>query len=180
MGDRLDGFTNASSGQRFKAFLWDSWFIVIRPNLIGAIVFAVLTVLTKFFGVDEGVSSPAVTLTIATSRFLGAALPILFMFTAIWDTCKQISKTGQTLGKRKMGIAIVMKKTGKHISVISWIGRNLILGVVVGLFIGWLTNFVVLVPHALFLLDIGWILFDKNGEAIHDKIWGTRVVRINK
>jgi uncharacterized RDD family membrane protein YckC len=66
--------------------------------------------------------------------------------------------SGQTIGKKVMGLKVVPVGGGK-MDIVKALLRY------VGYFVS-----------SIFLIGFIWILFDKNGQGFHDKIAGTKVV----
>jgi serine/threonine protein kinase len=131
----------ASFGQRVVAYVIDS--------VIVSFVVAVLLVVAAMFQSD----------------FVSLLAVGLMVFFSFWYFIRGHATTGQTIGKRAMGIQVVATD-GSIISRKRAFGRLLVLSLESGL------SFLI-IPLFGFLA----MLWDTNGQTWHDKVAGTYVVR---
>jgi len=131
------GRVKARFGERFLAFLIDVW-------LFTAFYFASMAGLLFILGRDPGGSGRLI---------LGGFWYVLFCLYGGFS----LSRTGQTLGKRLLGLAVVDENGGR-------------VSFALGLFrmLGYL-------PSSIFNLGFLWAL-RADGRAWHDHLAGTRVV----
>jgi uncharacterized RDD family membrane protein YckC len=175
--------------KRLKAFLIDfllplQWLIITIPfYLIFSIPFIAgsgfseinsetTKSLNKNF-LDELISIRPIATIIFIIIFLAFIFSLFWMIHIIIKQIKQISKTGQTIGKKKMNLQVVDLKTNKPVSIQRYfVSRTLIyLLIIIGLFGS--------IGEIIFLIDSGMVLIDKKHDALHDKIWKTRVVDLS-
>lgn len=105
----------------------------------------------------------------ASTREYNIAFNAWYRFTYLWGVALNaayyiitLSKMdGQTLGKRAMGIRVV-RTDGQALSMLDAFLRN-----VIGYFVSIITLFIGFI----------WAVFDRDNQAVHDKIAGTIVVR---
>jgi len=170
----------ASKKKRLLAYFWD-WAILLGPLVIAPVLWALVKLAGYLLGIEvfQGVTainpeSPptfgsfAATGTMAVFVIIALLGCVWFVVFAIVNLV-QVSKTGQTLGKKRVGIQIVNWRNSRKVSVWRFLGRNVLTYFLASI----LSNNILKI---FFLVDNGWILFDKNNEALHDKIWRTRVV----
>jgi len=74
----------------------------------------------------------------------------------------QLGKTGQTWGRRIVGIRVLLATTGQPIGVGKAIGR---------------TVFAAVVSSQIFYLGYWWMLWDSDKQTWHDKIVGSNVYK---
>ena len=132
----------ASNWQRYVAYLVDSFLVGLV--YIGPTIFLVAT------GKKEIITQWAFV-------FQVLAFLVNFGYYVVYQ-----AKTGQTIGKKTMGIKVVMAD-GKTPSMMTFFLRE-----IVGKFV------------SAIILFIGYImiLWDKNKQGLHDKIAGTFVVKV--
>lgn len=95
------------------------------------------------------------------SEDLGAAMAILFPIAyLVWFLF--LFRRGQTPGKKLLGLQVVDHQTGAIPGFGKMFLREIVGRVLSGLFLG---------------LGYFWALFDKNGQAWHDKLAGTVVIK---
>ena len=139
----------SSWGRRVGAYLLDTLVLVVP--LIAIVIFA----LAAGNPDDEDDSSWAV---------IGIAYLLTIVAPFVYFTVMHGRESGQTLGKRWLGIRVVDDSTGTSIGYGRAFGRYAIT-VVFGLFI---------LP---LLLDYLWPLWDRKNQALHDKVVGSVVVK---
>lgn len=98
----------------------------------------------------------------------GVALAIASVVVAlvfnIWNLLIRQGRTGQSLGKKMLGIKVISDRTGEPAGGATMFGRYVIEG---------LFGFIPFLP----LVDILWPLWDDRKQALHDKVVHTVVVR---
>lgn len=93
---------------------------------------------------------------------LGLAVAILFPLGYFVWWLMHLKKRGQTVGKRLLGLQVVTAQTGQIPGFGTLFIRVVVGRIASGLFFG---------------LGYFWAIIDKNGQAWHDKIAGTVVVK---
>ena len=96
---------------------------------------------------------------------IGIAYLLTLVVPFIYFTVMHGRESGQTLGKRWVGIRVADGATGRSIGYGRAFGRYAIT-VVFGIFV---------IPA---LLDYLWPLWDRKNQALHDKVVGSVVVRV--
>ncbi len=131
----------ASFGQRFGAYLVDWLLLGLAAILVQA-----------FFGPPRLRSGSGIS---------PRLILINTLVTVAYFTLGEGSRSGQTIGKRLLGIRVVDFATGAGIDHVRALGRSigrLLSGFILGL--GYL-----------------WMLWDRDGQTWHDKLASTTVVR---
>lgn len=149
----------AGFGQRFVAVFLDGLIIggvcAVIMAIFGAIIFAIIT---------AGGATRSVSDTTGGVVILITALEYLLIFLlAMGYQIYFIGKNGQTLGKKALGIKVI-KLDGTPVTYKTAVRRELLGKFVSGL-----------IPLAM---GYFWMLWDKDKQALHDKIAGTVVVKI--
>jgi uncharacterized RDD family membrane protein YckC len=137
----------ASWGSRLAAYLIDLLIIIVP------LVVLIVAVVTAEPGEDSAAWIVVVVAYVAT-----IVLPFVYF------TYFHGEPSGQTPGKRLLGIRVVSDETGRSIGFGRAFGRYAIIAVF-GFFF---------VPV---LLDYLWPLWDRKNQALHDKVVGSVVVR---
>lgn len=137
--------TSGFSAQQYAGFGIRLVAYIIDAIIIGVIV-GILT------GIGRAVNSNALT---GLSSGAGGLIGFLYLV-YFWAT------TGQTLGKRAMGLRVVGRDGGTGgigwgPAILRWIGY--------------------LISGFVFLLGFLWIIWDSEKQGWHDKIAGTHVIR---
>jgi uncharacterized RDD family membrane protein YckC len=182
-------YKKASHVKRLKAFLIDvflplKWLLLTIPLYLifsipfiagsgfSEINFESTKSLNKSF-LDQVISIKPLATIVFIIIILAFIFSLFWLINIVVKQIKQISKTGQTLGKKKMNLQVVDLRTNKPVSFEKYfVSRTLIyLLLPTGLFgqIG----------EIFFLIDSGLVLLDKNHDALHDKIWKTRVIDLS-
>jgi uncharacterized RDD family membrane protein YckC len=151
--ENLSDFPRAGLLRRLSAVLYDGFLVVAIWMLIGFIVQLIV-------GPDI---NQLVDGQVQTNQLLDNILFVLMMASSASFYIGFWSKSGQTLGMLAWRIKLVS------------INGNLITPVQGG--IRYLTAW-----PAFFLLGLGylWLLVDKNGDAAHDKLSHTKIIRLPK
>lgn len=140
------GRTPASFGSRVLAYLIDAA-LLIPVYIVFAIIAAVLG------AISEGLATLVILL-----GYLAIFALVIYLYGFVQGV------TGQTPGKRIMGIEVIKKDTGAYMGGGLGVGRyfaNIINSI--PCYLGWL-----------------WPLWDKDNQTLSDKIVGTQVVEGNK
>ncbi len=147
----IDFFKKAGFGVRFLAIIIDLLLLKIVAILIGAFIDYTLTyMLDKYFYLDKEKIN---TIIGGVIYFIWSAIPFLYFTISTW-------KYSGSIGKLFLGIKIVDKNCHKPDLKISFKRECM------GKFISGL----------LFGMGFLFVLFDKNKQALHDKIAKTYVV----
>ena len=162
-GTQTPGVAKASYGQRFVANLLDS-LLIFLPAFVGVVVLLLLGVVnleTDTFGANnvEIVGVGAVLALVA----LGAAVVGL----NIWNQVLRQGRTGQTLGKKAMGLRLVDVTTLEPVGYGRAFGRAAL---------GWVLGIIPKIGGLLVLVDLLWPLWDKQGQRLIDKAVSSRVI----
>ncbi len=139
----------ASWGRRVGAYLLDA--------LVIAVPFIVIIVIALLAGNPEEDDG--------TWGIIGIAYLLTIVAPFIYFTVMQGRESGQTLGKRWVGIRVAADSTGRSIGYGRAFGRYAIT------FVFWL----IVIPA---ILDYLWPLWDRKKQALHDKVVGSVVVRV--
>ncbi len=145
--DPTTSLPTASLLRRFASIVYDAFLVVAISMLYGAMVLAIQVAL---FGPGDKDFQP----TVEGPLFqLGWYLSIAGFYYYFWR------KSGQTVGMRAWRMKLVNKE-GKVPSPLQCAIR------------------ILLAPLSLFLLGLGylWCLIDRQGDAAHDRLSGTRVI----
>jgi uncharacterized RDD family membrane protein YckC len=145
-GSRAD---YASWGRRVGAYLLDS--LVIAVPLIAIIVLALVAG-------DPGDKNDA------SWGIIGIAYLLTIVAPFVYFTVMHGRESGQSLGKRWVGIRVVDDSTGSSIGYGRAFGRYAMA------FVFW----IVVIPA---ILDFLWPLWDQKNQALHDKVVGSVVVK---
>ena len=142
----------ASWGARFGAYLLDALIgfgACVIPLVVGAVILATTSSTTTdsdgYTTVSGGNPLGYV--------FLGLGYLLIFVF-QIWNAVFRQGKTGQTLGKKIVGIQVVRADTG------AVLGTG-------GAFLRWL---MLVILGGMCFLDFLWPLWDEKKQSWHDKI----------
>jgi len=139
----------ASWGRRVGAYLLDA--------LVIAVPFIVIIVIALLAGDPEEDDG--------TWGIIGIAYLLTIVAPFIYFTVMHGRESGQTLGKRWVGIRVADDSTGNSIGYGRAFGRYAIT------FVFWL----IVIPA---ILDYLWPLWDRKKQALHDKVVGSVVVRV--
>lgn len=143
----------ASYGKRIVAYFID-WLVAVVPSF-----------LLLFFGI----------ILLFSDELSGLGIVLLFfgfiawLIIGLWNKVFREGKTGQSVGKSKMNIALVDSSTGDPIGA----GRCFLRE-----FVAWLINSFTFGIFAL--LDYLWPLWDENNQRLMDKIINSQVVEAQR
>ena len=145
----------ASFGKRLVAYLIDSFIVSIIASIPAACLVTAASVLVAGMGMDEELIAIGITLIALVAVLIGVLAGVLY-YAIMW------SRTGQTLGKKWLGIKVV---TAEWIPPSFWraAGRA-----VIGY---WLSSMV-------FSIGFLWMLWDDYQQCWHDKLFSTYVIEV--
>ena len=144
-------YERAGFGERLVAYLIDSFIV----GLIAGIPAGCLAVLISFTINPESDKVWGLSLLLIFIIVIIAVIGSFLYYGLMW------SRTGQTLGKKVMGLRVITLE-GVNPSFWRSIGR-----VVIGYGLS----------SAFFNLGFLWMLWDENKQTWHDKLFGTYVVK---
>ncbi len=114
------------------------------------------------------------TATASTGRPTGASRPtgglliflgvVLVIAIQVWNRIFKMGRTGQSVGKKAMGIKLIHEQTGQPIGALQAFLRELLSGVI----------------NQIFYLSYLWMLWDDNKQTLHDKIIHSTVIEVPK
>lgn len=179
--DHSESLKIASKGLRLKAALWDC-FVPLAPLTIISILYAFVQIIGYFVGINlEG--SPSSTGNMATNDggglassiiglllILGAAIAFLWLIGCGLYSLILIYKQGQTIGKRKFGLKIVLSETQEKVGLGRYFIRLLVLPIFSCLF--FLLGLHMFAPLVVYIP----ILLHSQNKGLHDLITNTVVV----
>lgn len=154
----------ASWGSRVGAYLIDV--------LIGLVPLVTLVGLGIFIDSSSSSAQDTSTSTSSSSAAAGGLMMLGFLISglfALWNVGARQGKTGQSIGKKALGIMVVDERTGRPAGAGAGLGRYFV-QVLIGL-VGLITLGI------LPLLNDLWPLWDDKKQALHDKIVHTLVVQ---
>ncbi|EAP97092.1 proline rich antigenic protein [Janibacter sp. HTCC2649] len=93
--------------------------------------------------------------------FLGFAISIAIQ---IWNRIFKMGRTGQSVGKKAMGITLINEQTGQPIGALQSFLRELLSGVI----------------NQVFYISYLWMLWDDNKQTLHDKVVHSTVIQVPK
>lgn len=154
-----------------------SWLARVGATLLDGLIalavmipFVIVGVPMMVMGIESGEIDPVTGYTTGGSvdaiGGLGIAILVLgyaaiFVF-AIWNYVVRQGRTGQTLGKKWVGITLIKEQTGAAPGWPSCLGRYFLQSI--------LTTFTL-------YLNVLWPLWDDKRQTLHDKVLGTVVLK---
>ena len=178
---QLDSLTtdtpeNATAWDRVLARLWDFGMALIAALILSAINFCLEI---AFWGGREYNELPT-----RTETAFAAAFVISWLVLVAWNETFGFGGTRQTLGIRAMGLQVVLNETGARPGAMLMFGRwATVVATMVALNASWVVVST-RIPPVLALLGVvglvalSWrLVLGRDGRALHDRIWGTRLVR---
>ena len=155
-------------------WLFGSWRAFPITMGVGSAVFALLLVLGVFVFSDDGEELVGLVLTFVLALVVVAA--------GCWVLWLLTLGQGQTPGKAALGIKAVDVATAEKVSwgrmflrelAAKWLCAGLLATLFLdGSFVPWLRVALI----ALWIVSVLWPLWDKNKQALHDKVVGTTIV----
>lgn len=144
----------ASFGQRFGAFAIDL-IIIVGAEIIISLVFGAVIAAVANAGSGAAIALASVVGLLAFILYI--AIPIVYF------GYMEGQPSGQTFGKRALGIRVVDFNTGGRLTMGSAMVRSVVRSVLSG----------------IFLLGYLWMLWDPQQQTWHDKLVGTTVVPVS-
>ncbi len=143
----------ASFGKRLIAYMIDSFIVSLIAGIPAACLVTAASAIIVGMNIDEELIAIALTLIAVLAVFIGV-LAGIFYYAMMW------SRSGQTLGKKWLGIKVV---TAEWTPPSFWraLGR--------ATFGYWISAFV-------FSVGFFWMLWDDYQQCWHDKLFGTYVI----
>lgn len=154
----------ADFGSRFLAFLIDMLISLIGliPMIIGFVLLVSGAPETDAYGssVDGTVNGGQM----AIGGIL-IGLGILLMWgILIWNRIFKMGRTGQSVGKKAMGLKLINEQTGQPIGAAMALGREILSQII----------------NQVFFLSNLWMLWDDKKQTLHDKIVNSTVISVPK
>ncbi|WP_353951266.1 RDD family protein [Knoellia sp. S7-12] len=154
----------AGFGSRVGAFVIDMLlsFIGLIPLIIGLVLLVVAGPDVDEFGNSVSGTGDA---GLAAIGGILALLGVLLMWgILIWNRIFKMGRTGQSVGKKAMGLKLIHHQTGQPIGAGMAFGREI------------LSQFI----NQIFFLSNLWMLWDDNKQTLHDKIVSSTVIEVPK
>ena len=82
----------------------------------------------------------------------------------VWNRVFKMGRTGQSVGKKMLGISLVNEQTGRPIGALQAFLRELLAGLI----------------NQIFYLSYLWMLWDDNQQTLADKVVHSTVIRVPK
>lgn len=109
----------------------------------------------------DGTSNPGL---LTTGGLLIALGFLLMIGIQIWNRIFKMGRTGQSVGKKAMGIKLINEQTGQPIGALQSFVRELLGGLI----------------NQVFYLSYLWMLWDDNKQTLHDKVVHSTVITVPK
>jgi len=151
-------------GSRAGALLIDALLSMIGliPIIIGIVLIVAGVPETDEFGYAvDGTSNGGL---LVTGGLLIALGFLLMIGIQVWNRIFKMGRTGQSVGKKVMGIKLIHEQTGQPIGALQSFLRELLGGVI----------------NQVFYLSYLWMLWDDNKQTLHDKIIHSTVIDVPK
>lgn len=154
----------ADFGSRFLALLIDSLITLVGlvPMVIGLVVLVLSGPDTDELGYSvEGTGDGG-------QAAIGALLFVLGLVVMwgihLWNRVFKMGRTGQSVGKKAMGLKLIHEHSGEPIGAAAAFGREVLSQVI----------------NQIFFLSSLWMLWDDNKQTLHDKIVSSTVIKVPK
>ncbi|MFC7491163.1 MULTISPECIES: RDD family protein [unclassified Knoellia] len=154
----------AGFGTRALALIIDSLLSLIGliPIIIGAVLLVMAAPDTDELGYTiDGTGDGGLAATGGILLFLGVVLMIGIQ---IWNRIFKMGRTGQSVGKKVMGLKLIHESTGQPIGALQSFLRELLGGLV----------------NQIFYLSYLWMLWDDNKQTLADKVVHSTVIEVPK
>lgn len=154
----------SSFGRRAGALIIDSLLTLlgILPMAIGAVVLVVAAPdLDQFGNTIEGTGSGG---TAAIGGILVALGVLLSIGIQIWNRIFKMGRTGQSVGKKVLGLKLINEQTGQPIGALQSFLRELLAGII----------------NQVIYLSYLWMLWDDNKQTLADKVVHSTVIDVPK
>ncbi|PRY58004.1 putative RDD family membrane protein YckC [Knoellia remsis] len=154
----------ADFGSRAGALIIDSLLSLIGliPFLIGVVLLVVSIPETDSYGSTiDGTGNAGLAATGGILMGLGFLLGVAIM---IWNRIFRMGRTGQSIGKKVMGLKLIGEQTGQPIGALQTFLRELLSGLI----------------NQIIYLSYLWMLWDDNKQTLADKVVHSTVIRVPK
>jgi len=154
----------AGFGSRAAALIIDSLLSLIGfiPFIIGAVLLVMAAPDTDEFGYSvDGTADGGLA---ATGGLLMALGVVLIIAIHVWNRIFKMGRTGQSVGKKVMGLKLIHESTGQPIGALQSFLRELLGGLV----------------NQVFYLSYLWMLWDDNKQTLADKVVHSTVIEVPK
>lgn len=154
----------AGFGSRAGALIIDGLLSLIGliPIIIGAVLLVMAVPDTDEFGSSvSGTGNGGLAAIGGLLIFLGV---VLIIGIQVWNRIFKMGRTGQSVGKKAMGIKLIHEQTGQPIGALQSLLRELLSGII----------------NQVFYLSYLWMLWDDNKQTLHDKIIHSTVIEVPK
>lgn len=154
----------AGFGSRAGALIIDTLLSLIGfiPIIIGIIVMISGAPETDEYGYSVDGTANGGLLAIG-GLLIGLGL-LLMIGIQIWNRIFKMGRTGQSVGKKAMGIKLINEQTGQPIGALQAFLRELLSGII----------------NQVFYISYLWMLWDDNKQTLHDKIVHSTVIQVPK
>jgi uncharacterized RDD family membrane protein YckC len=155
----------AGFGMRLGAYLLDSllygllYAIVLIPGIIALVAaFDDCSAIDgEVFCTDDDIDIGALA--------LGVAVVVLWFFAVVFIYLRALAKSGQTWGRRIVGIKVINEHTGTPPGWGKAIGRSV---------------FAAFISAQILYIGYLWMLWDDKKQTLHDKVAGTHVISVQR
>lgn len=154
----------AGFGSRAGALIIDTLLTLIGliPFVIGAVLLVVAAPDTDEFGYAiDGSGNGGLAATGGILMFLGVVVMIGIQ---VWNRIFKMGRTGQSVGKKMLGLKLVNEQTGQPIGAMQSFLRELLGGLI----------------NQIVYLSYLWMLWDDNKQTLADKVVHSTVIQVPK
>lgn len=154
----------AGFGSRAGALVIDTLLTLVGlvPMVIGIVMFVLGAPETDEFGYSiDGTTNGGQLALGGLLVFLGI---LLMVGIQIWNRIFKMGRTGQSVGKKVMGLKLINEQTGQPIGALQAFLRELLSGVI----------------NQVFYISYLWMLWDDNKQTLHDKVVHSTVIEVPK
>ncbi|MEO6018884.1 MAG: RDD family protein [Knoellia sp.] len=154
----------ASFGSRAGALIIDGLLTLVGvvPMIIGIVLFVVGAPETDEFGYTIDGSENGGQLAMG-GVLLGLGV-LLMIGIQIWNRIFKMGRTGQSVGKKVMGLKLINEQTGQPIGALQSFLRELLGGII----------------NQIVYLSYLWMLWDDNKQTLADKVVHSTVIEVPK
>lgn len=136
--------------------------IGIIPMIIGAVLLVMAVPETDEFGATiDGTANGGQAAAGGILVFLGIVLAFAIQ---VWNRIFKMGRTGQSVGKKALGLKLVNEQTGQPIGAMQAFLRELLGGLI----------------NQVFYLSYLWMLWDDNKQTLADKVVHSTVIEVPK
>lgn len=154
----------AGFGKRAGALIIDGLLSLIGliPIIIGAVLLVIAAPDNDEYGYTvDGTGSAGLAISGGLLLFLGIVLMIAIQ---VWNRIFRMGRTGQSVGKKAMGIKLIHEQTGQPIGALQSFVRELVGGLI----------------NQVIYLSYLWMLWDDNKQTLADKVVHSTVIEVPK